>query len=272
MLPEVVRVKQRIQESQDTFTLQLDLSTIQARAYSFLPGQFNMLYVFGVGEVPISMSGNPAETGVLHTTREVGAVTKALAKLNAGDCLGVRGPFGSAWPLEQARGQDVVIVAGGIGLAPLRSLIYSLLNQRQDFGRLIFLYGARSPESLLFPTEVEQWQNRPDFQVLTTVDKSSIPTWQGRIGLVTQLFAHIKLDPQRTMAMMCGPEIMMRFVVRELEKRGQSHERIFLSLERNMQCAIGFCGHCQFGPNFVCMDGPVFSYERIKHYFNTREA
>jgi NAD(P)H-flavin reductase len=272
MVPEVVRVRQRQQETHDTFTLTADAPMIHGKVYSFLPGQFNMLYVFGVGEVPISMSSDPAESGlVLHTIRLVGTVTAALSKLGPGDALGVRGPFGSSWPAETVRGHDVVIVAGGIGLAPLRPLIYHLLRHRDEYGRVALLYGARSPEDLLYVPELEQWRSRSDFQVLTTVDKSA-PAWTGRIGLVTELFTEVTFDPQRTVGMMCGPEIMMRFVVREFEKRGVPDERLFLSLERNMQCAIGFCGHCQFGPNFVCMDGPVFPYDRIRGFFNIREA
>lgn len=268
MLPAVVRVRDYRRESHDTFTLALT----PPAGFRFLPGQFNMLYVFGVGEAAISLSGDPADgQAALHTIRAVGSVTKALGRLQSGETLGMRGPFGSAWPLEAMRGHDVIIVAGGIGLAPLRPVIYHLLQQRKDFGRVAFLYGARTPGDLLYAAELEQWQQRANLQVLVTVDRGD-SSWHGSVGLVTALFPRVEFDPKRTIGLMCGPEVMMRFVQREFEQRGVSEDRLYLSLERNMQCAIGFCGHCQFGPEFVCMDGPVFRYDRIKLFFNIREA
>jgi NAD(P)H-flavin reductase len=238
----------------------------------FLPGQFNMLYVFGVGEAAISLCGDTADTATLqHTIRAVGSVTNALARLRPGDALGLRGPFGSAWPLEAARGADVLIVAGGIGLPPLRPVIYHLLRQRKDHGRIVLLYGARTPEDILYAAELEQWQKRGDLQVLLTVDRGA-PSWRGAVGVVTALLPRAELDPARTIALMCGPEVMMRFTVRDLVNRGVTEDRLYLSLERNMQCAIGICGHCQFGPEFVCMDGPVFRYDRIKAFFLVKEA
>jgi NAD(P)H-flavin reductase len=268
----VVKVTERLQETHDTFTLRVEPPPVRAKPYSFLPGQFNMLYVFGVGEVPISMSSDPEEAAtVLHTIRAVGTVTNALGRLGPGDALGLRGPFGSSWPAALARDQDVVLVAGGIGLAPLRPFSYYLLRNRGDYRRLVLLYGARSPEDLLYVPELELWQARADFQVLTTVDRA-LPPWPGRVGLVTSLLADADFEPAKAVGVMCGPEIMMRFAIRELEERGVGHKRLFVSLERNMQCAVGFCGHCQFGPSFVCMDGPVFSYDRIRSFFNVREA
>jgi NAD(P)H-flavin reductase len=268
MLPSVVRVRDYRRETHDTFTLALEAPA----GFRFLPGQFNMLYVFGVGEAAISLSGDPADgQTVMHTIRAVGSVTNALARLQAGQALGMRGPFGSAWPLEAARGHDVVIVAGGIGLAPLRPVIYHLLQHRKDHGRVALLYGARTPGDLLYTDELEQWQQRGDFQVLVTADRGE-PSWRGSVGLVTALFPQVEFDPKQTTGLMCGPEVMMRFVQREFEKRGVSDDRLYLSLERNMQCAVGLCGHCQFGPEFVCMDGPVFRYDRIKLFFHLREA
>lgn len=269
MRPVVVRVRDHRQETPDTATLALEAP---GAGWSFLPGQFNMLYAFGIGEAAISLSGDPTEGQVQrHTIRAVGSVTNALTRLRPGDAVGIRGPFGSAWPLEAARDHDVVIVAGGIGLAPLRPVIYSLLRHRKDHGRLTLLYGARTPGDLLYTNEFEQWQRLGDFQVLVTVDRGD-PSWRGSVGLVTTLFPRVAFDWQRTIGLMCGPEVMMRFVQREFEKRGVSDDRLYVSLERNMQCAVGFCGHCQLGPGFVCMDGPVFPYDRIKQFFNLREA
>ena len=272
MLPTVVRVRAFQEKTHDTFTLVLEPPTGPGTPYSFLPGQFNMLYGFGLGEVPISMSGDPAETGsVVHTIRAVGSVTRGLASLRPGDVVGIRGPFGSSWPVEAARGGDVVLVSGGIGLAPMRPVLYHLLRHRNEYGRVILLYGARTPGDLLYREELQAWQSRGDLQELLTVDRAD-PSWRESIGLVTTLFSAFDFDPGRTIGMMCGPEVMMRFAVSEFEKRGVAMDCLYVSLERNMQCAIGFCGHCQFGPNFVCMDGPVFRYDRIKAFFDVREA
>jgi NAD(P)H-flavin reductase len=271
MAPVVARVRDFRTETHDTFTLTLEPPSGGGPARPFLPGQFNMLYTFGVGEVPISQSGDPAEAGsIVHTIRAVGAVTRRLAQLRPGDTVGLRGPFGSSWPLEAARGRDVVLVSGGIGLAPLRPAVYHLLRHRSAYGRLALLYGARTPGDLLYREELRAWQSG-GLQVLVTVDRGDA-SWRESIGLVTALFARAQFDPQHAVAMMCGPEVMMRFALRELERRGIAEDRLYLSLERNMQCAVGFCGHCQFGPNFVCLDGPVFRHDRIKRFFEVREA
>lgn len=281
LVPTVVPVTEYREETHDTFTLTLEAPAGPERTEQagtpwpggwFWPGQFNMLYVFGVGEVPISLSGNAEDPGVLvHTIRKVGPVTNALSQLRAGDRLGLRGPFGSCWPLEAARACDVVLVSGGIGLAPLRPAIYYLLRHRQDYRRLVLLQGARTPRDLLYAEELASWSGRSGFQVLVTVDQAD-ESWHGHVGVVTRLLSRAEFDPARTIGLMCGPEIMMRFAVREFEKRGVTEERLYLSLERNMQCAVGFCGHCQLGPEFVCMNGPVFRYDRIKNFFLLREA
>jgi NAD(P)H-flavin reductase len=269
MLPVLVRIRERRAETPGVFTLTLEAP---ATGWTFRPGQFNMLYVFGVGEAAISLSGDPADqTRLVHTIRAVGSVTEALARLQVGDTLGLRGPFGSAWPLEEARGQDVVIVAGGIGLPPLRPVIYHLLRQRSDFGRVVLVYGARTPTDVLYADELDQWRKCDDVQVLVAVDQGD-PSWRGAVGLVTELFPRCRFNAQRTIGLVCGPEVMMRFVIREFLKRRVGEDRLFLSLERNMQCAVGFCGHCQFGPEFVCLDGPVFRYDRIQLFFSVREA
>ncbi|HLN28541.1 MAG TPA: FAD/NAD(P)-binding protein [Gemmataceae bacterium] len=272
MLPRVVKVQAFQAETHDTFTLALDPPSAPGTPYSFLPGQFNMLYGFGLGEVPISMSGDPARTGsVVHTIRAVGSVTEGLAKVRPGDSIGIRGPFGSSWPMDKALGGDVVLVSGGIGLAPLRPALYHLLRHRDQYGGVALLYGARTPGDVLYREELQAWQSRGDFQVLLTVDRAD-PSWCDSIGLVTALFTRAEFDPQRTVGMICGPEMMIRFTLNEFEKRGVAADRLYVSLERNMQCAVGFCGHCQFGPNFVCMDGPVFRQDQIKAFFDVREA
>jgi len=230
-----------------------------------------MLYVFGVGEVPISISGNPAQpTPLVHTTRAVGTVTKAMRKLRPDDVIGVRGPFGSHWPIEHAQGKDVVIVAGGIGLAPLRSALYQITAQREQYGKVALLYGARTPSDILYRRELEHWRGRFDLEVYVTVDQAT-GTWRGSVGVVTKLIPRASFDLENTMVLVCGPEVMMRFTVAELEKRGVAAEHIYISMERNMKCAVGFCGHCQYGPHFVCKDGPVFQYSRVQSLFTKRE-
>ena len=263
MLTHVYRVERVQDETYDTFTLDLASSHGLGLA-PFAPGQFNMLYAYGVGEVPISISGDPAKPKTLaHTIRAVGNVTKAMRKLNLGDKLGVRGPFGTSWPLEEAKGYDVVIVAGGIGMAPLRPSLYRLLSERREYGKVFLLYGARTPSDLLYPREFEQWQGRSDLEVHVTVDRA-LRWWRGNVGVVTTLIPKAAFDPTTTIVMVCGPEVMMRFTVAELQKRGVAEESIYISMERNMKCGFGFCGHCQLGPFFICKDGPVFRYDRIR--------
>lgn len=270
MSPQPYRIRQVRRETRDTFTVEL-LPPQETEACAFAPGQFNMVYVFGVGEVPISISGDPARPQTLvHTVRAVGTVTTAMQQYKRGATLGIRGPFGSAWPVGEARGKDVILVAGGIGLAPLRPVLYHLLAHRQDYGKVILLYGTRTPEDVLYRRQLEQWRARFDCDVEITVDRAS-SAWQGNVGVVTKLLNRIDFDPQETLAMICGPEVMMRFTVNTLQKRGVSTASMFLSMERNMHCAIGFCGHCQFGPLFVCKDGPVLSYERLASWLKVRE-
>jgi NAD(P)H-flavin reductase len=271
MTPEPLRVRSLRRETADTWTMSLDVSQ-RPGGFPFQPGQFNMLYVFGVGEVAISISGDPSQPDkLLHTVRAVGAVTRALRGVGRGGTLGVRGPYGRPWPMEEARGQDVVVVAGGLGLAPLRPAIFHLLRHRAEYGRVSVLVGARTPEDLPFRSELERWQKDSRLQVLVTVDKAS-PGWREHVGVVPALLRDVEVDPARTVALMCGPEVMMRFTVRELERLGVPHSRIHLSLERNMKCAVAFCGHCQLVPYFVCKDGPVFPYERLRSFINLREV
>jgi NAD(P)H-flavin reductase len=269
MQPQPFRIRQFRKETADTFTV--DLAPIEGIVPAFLPGQFNMLYVFGVGEAPISISGDPTkDTTMVHTIRAVGVVTQAMLQLRRGAVLGLRGPFGSAWPIEEAEGNDVVLVAGGIGLAPLRPVLYHVLANRVRYGRVLLLYGARTPDDLLYPRELERWRGRFDLDVQVTVD-SATQSWYGNVGVVTRLITRATFDPANTIAMLCGPEVMMRFSVAELQRRGVAGENIFVSMERNMKCAVGFCGHCQFGPTFVCKDGPVYRYDRLLPWFGKRE-
>ncbi|MCC6145878.1 MAG: FAD/NAD(P)-binding protein [Candidatus Hydrogenedentes bacterium] len=270
MAPRTYRIQRVRRETEDTFTLEL-AQTDGPAPPRFAPGQFNMLYVYGMGEVPISISGNPYTPETLvHTTRAVGTVTNAMSGLRAGHMMGVRGPFGTCWPVEQAEGMDIVIIAGGIGLAPLRPLIYSIMERREHFGRVVLLYGTRTPEDILFRKELEQWRGRFDAEVLITVDRAT-GTWRGHVGLVTKLIPRAPFDPYQSVAYVCGPEIMMTYALEALHQRGIAKERMFLSMERNMKCAVGFCGHCQFGPAFICKDGPVFRYDRIERLLSVRE-
>jgi NAD(P)H-flavin reductase len=270
MVPELFRIERVKQETEDTFTLGMVPVETVAKG-SFLPGQFNMLYVFGVGEVPISISGDPAVTERLeHTTRRVGMVTRAMGLLKPGDAIGVRGPYGTHWPLTEEDGRDIVIIAGGIGLAPLRPVLYHLMAQRERYRKIVLLYGARSPEEILYKRELERWRGKFDLEVQVTVDRGA-SNWRGAVGVVTPLVARAPFDPSNTLALVCGPEIMMRFAIIELQRRGVSQERIFVSMERNMKCALGYCGHCQYGSTFVCKDGPVFRLDRIEPIFGKGE-
>lgn len=271
LTPEPLRVRSLRRETADTWTVSLDVSQ-RPGGFPFQPGQFNMLYVFGVGEVAISISGDPGRPAELvHTVRAVGAGTRALCHVGRGGMLGVRGPYGRPWPLEEARGQDVVVVAGGLGLAPLRSVILHLLRHREEYGQVSLLVGARTPEDLPFRRDLERWQADSRLRVLITVDKAS-PGWKEHVGVVPALLRDVAVDPARTVALTCGPEVMMRFTVRELERLGVPDTHIHLSLERNMKCAVAFCGHCQLVPYFLCKDGPVFSYDRLRSFINLREV
>jgi NAD(P)H-flavin reductase len=271
MVTNPCRIQRISRETHDTFTIEL-VAGKGKRPFPFTPGQFNMLYVYGVGEAAISISGDPAKPETLvHTTRAVGTVTKAMKKMKAGSSLGVRGPFGSAWPIAEAAGQDIVFVAGGIGLAPLRPALYYVLEHRQEYGKVVLLYGTRTPQDILYRKEIQRWRSQFDLDVYVTTDRAT-GDWHGNVGVVTNLVRRAPFDPMATTAFVCGPEIMMRFTVQELAKRGVDDNQIMISMERNMKCAIGFCGHCQWGSQFVCKDGPVFPYGHIKNLFNKWEV
>lgn len=267
-VPRLFRVERVGREIADTVTLAL--LPAEGEPPAFLPGQFFMLYVYGVGEVPVSVSGLSGAGPLLHTVRAVGPVSRALCGLAPGDFLGVRGPYGSPWPLAQADGGDLLLVAGGLGLAPIRSALLAALAERRRYRRVALLYGSRSPADLLFGPELDGWRGRPDLQVEVTVDHAS-PSWRGSVGVVPSRLGQARFAPERTTAFVCGPEVMMRFTAIALLGAGLAPERIFLSLERNMKCAFALCGRCQFGPTFVCRDGPVFPYSRVGRLLSVRE-
>lgn len=270
LLPTLARVTQVTRELADVFTLHLDTSP-WPDGFVFAPGQFNMLYQLGAGEVAISISGDPAHPrSLVHTIRAVGSVTRVMRGLRRGDTVGVRGPYGTAWPLEAAGGKDLVIISGGLGLAPLRPAILRVLADRGSYRRVLILYGARSPDDILFRKDLEMWRSHLDTSVEVTVDRADT-SYFGHVGVVTSLLAGARFDPKDAVVLMCGPEIMMRFTVHELEHRGVPHEAMYVSMERNMKCGVGLCGHCQYGPSFVCKDGPVFRFDRVAGIFYVRE-
>jgi NAD(P)H-flavin reductase len=249
----------------------LTLAALDGTARPFAPGQFCMLYAFGVGEVPISISGDPARPGVLaHTVRAVGPVSAALAALRRGAVAGVRGPFGVGWPLRDAEGGDLVLVAGGIGLAPLRPVVLAAGRRRSRFGSVVLLVGARTPADLCFARDLARWAASRRLWVGVTVDRAG-PDWRGEVGVVTRLLDTAPFEPARTTAFVCGPEVMMRVTAAALCDRGVDAARVWVSMERSMACAVATCGHCQFGPAFVCRDGPVFAYGRVRHLMGVPE-
>ncbi|AWI27456.1 FAD/NAD(P)-binding protein [Streptomyces tirandamycinicus] len=265
LTPLPYRVVDRRDETHDTVTLVLEPAG--EALGSFAPGQFAMLYAFGVGEVPVSVSRIPGERRITHTVRAVGAVTRALCGLRTGAWLGVRGPFGTCWDLAAARGRDLLVVAGGIGIAPLRPLIDAVLAEPHAYGRLNVLAGARTPGDALYRDEFPAWE-RPFAAV--TVDRPS-DDWTGRVGVVTTLLGEARFTPAGTTAFVCGPEVMIRATARALVHRGVRPDRIRVSLERNMRCATGHCGHCQLGPLLLCRDGPVVGYDRAEPLLTVRE-
>lgn len=251
---------------ENRYTVNFRLEPLDAPLPAAAPGQFNMVYLFGVGEVPISVSRlAPLE----HAVAAVGSVTVPLCRLKAGAVLGLRGPFGNPWPVEAARGKDLILMAGGLGLAPLRPVVHEVIARRGEFGKVWLLYGARSPSEQLFKAELRRWTT---LDLYATVDRSE-PGWRGDVGLVTEPLRQVdrRLDPARTVAFVCGPDLMMRASLRELDRRGLAHENIYLSQERNMKCGMGWCGHCQFGPLFLCRDGPVVSLAQVRDYLGVRE-
>jgi NAD(P)H-flavin reductase len=265
LIPRPATVRSIEPETPGVATYCIEPADRQARHVH--PGQFFMIYLPGVGEMPISVSGLAGEgAGIGFTIRAVGRVTRALAALGPGGVVGLRGPYGAGWPMVGAEGRDVLVVAGGLGIAPLRMAIRELLAGRGRFGRPILVYGARQPADLLYRVELEEWAQQ-GLEVVVTVDHAD-PDWRGQVGVVPQAMSRLRLRPERTLMMTCGPEIMMRFAIAEARADGVADRDIYLSLERNMQCAVGLCGHCQLGPEFVCKDGPVLSYPRVARFLN----
>ncbi len=262
MLPQPFEVRARRQELEDTVTL--ELAAVDGAPLGFAPGQFTMLYVHGVGEIAISISGDAAESDTLiQTIRTVGAVSKAVSDLPEGGRIGVRGPLGNAWPVERAIGRRLVVVAGGLGLAPTRPIIYWALANRHRLKSIDIIYGTRSPDQILYPQQLIGWSTAAGVRTGVTVDRAG-QDWSGRVGLVTDLVPEMLRDPRETVAMVCGPEVMMRFTAQALADAGVREDDIYLSMERNMKCGIGWCGHCQLGPHLICRDGPVFSYPAVR--------
>lgn len=270
-LPRWARIAAITHEAPGVSTYELVMDDAAASlANGFLPGQFNMLYLPGFGEAAISISSDPARTDSLgHTVRVVGNVTRALAHLHLGDQVGVRGPYGSSWPIDSCRDCDVVIACGGVGLAPLRPVVYHVIRHRAHYRRVHLLYGARTPHDLLYTSEYDAWRTA-GVEVSVTVDLGD-KNWQGRIGVVPMLMDRLRLNAAQTRLFTCGPEVMMRFVILEALGRRVRREHIFMSMERNMNCALGFCGHCQLGPAFICKDGPVFTYEELEPYLHVQD-
>jgi len=271
MLPHPFQVLETKEEIPGCTTMRIEPADIDGDC-SFSPGQFYMIYVFGHGEVPISVSGDPARSGELtFTVMDVGSVTRALCTLKAGDSVGLRGPFGSAWPVDDIKHRDVIVMAGGLGLAPLRPTLYHMLQYRREYGQLSLLYGTREPKNVVFHRELAHWKEKESIDIEVTVDRAE-RNWSGNVGVVTELLKGRYVDPEKTSALICGPEIMMRFSAYALLDLGVRAENIHVSMERNMKCAVKICGRCQYGPFFICHDGPVFSFDRVDRLFRIREV
>ena len=270
MVPFRYRVRSRRRETHDVVTLALE--PLHGPPLRARPGQFNMVYAFGIGEVPVSVSGDSSvESPIVHTIRAAGLVTRALCESHPGTVLGLRGPFGTDWAMGSADGHDLLIVGGGIGLAPLRPAIYAVLARREHYGRVSVLIGARSPADLLFATELQNWRSRFDLDVRVTVDVAD-GRWRGPVGVVTELIPRSFFDPRSAVALVCGPDIMIRFAARSLVDQGLSPANVRVSLERNMKCGVALCGHCQLGPELVWRDGPIFTYGKVGHLLAIREV
>lgn len=268
-LPVLYRVGERQRETADTWTLRLDPAGDEV-AGRFSPGQFAMLYAFGAGEAPISISAIGEQGSLVHTVRAVGGVSAALCASEPGMVVGVRGPFGTAWPVDLAAGRDLVLVAGGIGLAPLRPVLHAVLADRRRYGRVCLLYGGRTPEELLYVGELARWSAGSDLFVGVSVDAADA-SWTGRVGVVTGSIPEAPFDAASATAMLCGPEVMMRFAADGLRDRGMDAADIWVSLERSMACGMGHCGHCQLGPLLICRDGPVLRLDEVERLLRVAE-
>ena len=271
-LPRPARVVERRQESPTIFTLRLELQDPSEReAYVFHPGQFNMVYLPGAGEVPISIVSDPQDPHLLdHTIRAVGRVTHGLAQVRAGEQIGLRGPYGWGWPLQESQGRDIVVLTGGLGCAPVVGAIRYVLRRRRQFGRLVIMQGVKHADDLIWRGSYQAWAAQPHTQVLLAADQAPEGEWPWYTGRVLDLIDQAEFDPHHCTVMMCGPEPMMWAGVDALLNRGVAAEDLWLSMERNMQCALGHCGHCQYGADFVCRHGPVFCYHDIRDRLGRR--
>lgn len=250
---------QTLTENEKLFEFRLIDERIR-EAFQQAPGQFVEVSIFGVGEVPISITGSPTKRGFIELcVRRAGKFTTKLHSMKCGDIVGIRGPFGRGFPIDDMRGKDVLLVAGGLGIAPLRSLINNIHDERSDFGKVTIIYGSKTPADVMFREQLEMWKARNDFDLHVTVDNPT-PDWDGEVGMVTKCFENLEIDPDSTFGAICGPPIMYRFVVDAMSKKGISYDHIFMSFERHMKCGMGKCGHCQIGHQYACVDGPVFNY------------
>lgn len=269
--PQEAIILERIQEGPNLFTLRLKLTDQKLQdAYEFEPGQFNMLYLYGVGEIAISIVSDPVDSHIIdHTIRVVGRVTRGMANLKNGDRIGLRGPYGRGWPMLESKQKDVVVVTGGLGCAPVVSVINYIEKRREEFGRLNIVQGVKHTADFIWKGRYDKWRELPDTRVLLAADVGDA-LWPWHIGPVTALFDKLEFDPDKVSVMMCGPEGMMRVVCDHMLDNSVSASQLYLSMERNMQCAVGHCGHCQYGSRFICKDGPVFSYDKVRDLFDTR--
>jgi NAD(P)H-flavin reductase len=270
-LPRTAVIDRRIQEAPTIFTLRLQFTDSEPHElFDFVPGQFNMVTLFGVGEIPISIVNDPDDNHFFdHTIRVVGRVSRGLEKLQEGDRVGIRGPFGRGWPLDEARGQDVLLITGGLGCAPLVSVIHYLLRRRDQFGHIHILQGVKHANDLIWRDQYDIWSKEHDVNVLLAADVAQ-PGWPWKQGMVTELIGQLKLRKERTIVMLCGPEMMMLAAISLLRERGIADHRLWMSMERNMQCGMGQCGHCQVGPKFSCKQGPVFCYSEVADFFGSK--
>ena len=266
--PAEIVEKRRLGPALHAYRLRL-LEPGARRRFDFRPGQFNMVYAPGVGEVAISISSDPEEESLEHTIRIVGRTTGAIERYGVGDVLGLRGPYGSAWPLEEVQGMDLLLATGGLGCAPVTGAIDYVFHRRAQYGHVAIVHGVKEPSDLIHRERFEAWRREPDTEVWLSSDRAG-PTWRDRTGVVTELFERVSLVPERSVAFLCGPEVMMRRAIALLRQRGLPDERVFLSLERNMKCAVALCGRCQLGPSFLCRDGPIFRLSAIARSFFTR--
>ena len=260
--PQTARIIRILPQIQDHKLFQIRFEDQElVKSFTYRPGQFVMLSVIGTGEAPFSISSSPTHAGVIELcVRRIGQVTDALFKLAPNAMVGIRGPYGNGFPIEQLEGKNLLLVAGGLGMAPLRSLLNYVLDNRSKFKDVILMYGARNPDEMLFKYELLNLIDRADVKCLLTVDKDESGIWKAHTGVVTKLFEHVDINPAQTYAAICGPEIMFKFVLEKLLQRNFSKDRILMSLERNMQCGVGKCGHCMIGYKYTCLDGPIFTY------------